>query len=321
MNNVTLEKKQNTLIAFLIGNLIWIILLALVLFAFIAIPIFKHPINLTNVLKQSVGLGLASLGQTFVVIAGGIDLSIGSMISLMTTLIAGTFKSHPDIPMAYVILLMLALGTILGMVNALIIIKLNVTPFITTLGTMSAFQGIVLFYSKIPLGGVPKRFRFIADGYVSVIPFSIILFVMLIAACYLLLNRHKIGRHIYAVGANEYVAQLSGIAVNKIKFISYTLCGLFAAIASIYLSARLAGGGPRIGQGYELDSITAIVIGGVSLSGGNGSIIAGFGGVLLLSIFNNVMNLLDVNPFYQIVLKGVLLIVAVSFYKQDTHKS
>ena len=112
MNDVTLEKKQNTLVTFLIGNLVWIILLALVLFAFIAIPIFKHPINLTNVLKQSVGLGLASLGQTFVVIAGGIDLSIGSMISLMTTLIAGTFKNHPELPMGYMIVMMLALGTI-----------------------------------------------------------------------------------------------------------------------------------------------------------------------------------------------------------------
>jgi ribose transport system permease protein len=181
---------------------------------------------------------------------------------------------------------------------------------------MSIFQGIVLFYSKIPLGGIPKTFRFIADGRLSLIPFSIVLFIILIAACYFILNRHKIGKHIYAIGSNQYVAQLSGIAVERVKFFAYTMCGLFAAIASVYLGARLGGGGPRIGSGYELDSITAVVIGGVSLTGGIGNVIAGFGGVLILSVFNNIMNLLGVNPFYQIVLKGVILILAVSFYKR-----
>lgn len=311
----TLGKKQNVVFTFLTGNLVWIVLIALVLFALFAIPIFRHPLNLTNVLKQSIGLGITALGQTFAVLGGGIDLSIGSMISLMTTLIAGTFKSHPETPMWLIIMIILALGTLLGMINALIIVKLKVTPFITTLGTMSVFQGIVLFYSKIPLGGVSKRFRFIADGRLSVFPFSVLLFLILIIGCYLILNFHKIGRHIYAVGSNEYVARLSGIAVSRVKFFAYTICGLLAAVASIYLAARMAGGGPRIGTGYELDSITAIVIGGISLAGGTGSIVGGFGGVLILTIFNNIMNLLDVNPYYQIVLKGSLLILAVSLYK------
>jgi ribose/xylose/arabinose/galactoside ABC-type transport system permease subunit len=218
--------------------------------------------------------------------------------------------------MIYIILMMLGIGLATGVLNSFIIIKLNVTPFIATLGTMSIYQGIVLFYSKIPLGGVPKRFRFIADGYLSVIPFSIILFIILIVCCYYVLNRHRIGRHIYAVGSSQYVAQLSGIHVDRIKFFSYTMCAGLAAVTSIYLGARLGGGGPRIGVGYELDSITAIVIGGVSLSGGVGSVVGGFGGVLILSVFNNIMNLLGVNPFYRIVLKGVLLILAVSFYKR-----
>jgi ribose transport system permease protein len=238
------------------------------------------------------------------------------MISLMTTLIAGTYTNNPDISMLTIIPLMLGLGLACGMLNSFIIIKLNVTPFIATLGTLSIFQGIVLFYSKIPLGGVPKQFRYIADGMLSVVPFSIIMFIILISACYFILNRHRIGRYIYAVGANQYVAQLSGIAFNRIKFFAYTICGLFAAIASVYLAARLGGGGPRIGGGYELDSITAVVIGGVSLAGGIGNVIAGFGGVLILSVFNNIMNLLNVNPFYQIVLKGIILILAVSFYKR-----
>ncbi len=316
MSDVKRERGMSRLVTLLSGKLVWVILAALLIFSFTASPHFRNPINLTNVLKQSIGLGIAAIGQTFVIISGGIDLSIGSMISLMTTLIAGSYTNNPDVSMFAIIMIMLGIGLGCGMLNSFIIIKLNVTPFIATLGTMSIWQGIVLFYSKISLGNVPKQFRFIADGTFGVIPFSIILFIFLIAAAYFILNRHKIGRHIYAVGANQYVAQLSGIAVNRIKFFAYTMCGLFAGIASVYLSARLGGGGPRIGMGYELDSITAVVIGGVSLAGGIGNVIAGFGGVLILSVFNNIMNLLGVNPFYQIVLKGVILILAVSFHKR-----
>jgi ribose/xylose/arabinose/galactoside ABC-type transport system permease subunit len=303
-------------VALLSGKLVWVILVILLIFSFTVTPYFRNPINLTNVLKQSIGLGIAAIGQTFVILSGGIDLSIGSMISLMTTLIAGSYTNNPDASMLVLILMTLGIGLGCGMLNSFIVIKLNVTPFIATLGTMSILQGIVLFYSKISLGGVPKMFRFISDGNLGIVPFSIVLFIVLIAAAYFILNRHKVGRHIYAVGANQYVAQLSGIAVNRIKFFAYTMCGLFAGIVSVYLSARLGGGGPRIGMGYELDSITAVVIGGVSLSGGIGNVIAGFGGVLILSVFNNIMNLLGVNPFYQIVLKGVILILAVSFHSK-----
>lgn len=316
MSDVKQERQGGRLRALLSGKLVWIILVALLIFSFAASPYFRNPINLTNVLKQSIGLGIAAVGQTFVILAGGIDLSIGSMISLMTTLIAGGYTNNADASMLGLILMTLGIGLACGMLNSFIIIKLNVTPFIATLGTMSMLQGIVLFYSKISIGGVPKVFRFISEGNLGVIPFSIVLFIVLLAAAYFILNRHKIGRHIYAVGANQYVAQISGIAVDRIKFFAYTICGLFAGIASIYLSARLGAGGPRIGMGYELDSITAVVIGGVSLAGGVGNVIAGFGGVLILSVFNNIMNLLGVNPFYQIVLKGVILILAVSFHRK-----
>jgi ribose/xylose/arabinose/galactoside ABC-type transport system permease subunit len=316
MSDVKQDRPLNKMRVLLSGKLVWIILVALLLFSFVASPYFRNPINLTNVLKQSIGLGIAAVGQTFVILSGGIDLSIGSMISLMTTLIAGGYTNNPEASMLVLILMTLGIGLASGMLNSFIIIKLNVTPFIATLGTMSMLQGIVLFYSKISIGGVPKNFRFISEGTLVVIPFSILLFIVLLAAAYLILNRHKIGRHIYAVGANQYVAQISGIAVDRIKFFAYTMCGLFAGIASVYLSARLGAGGPRIGMGYELDSITAVVIGGVSLAGGVGSVIAAFGGVLILSVFNNIMNLLGVNPFYQIVLKGVILILAVSFNKK-----
>ncbi|MCK4804323.1 MAG: ABC transporter permease [Spirochaetes bacterium] len=173
MSNSGHDGIKKKLLLFLTDRLVWIILILILIFAFISSPIFRKPMNLTNVLKQSVGLGIAALGQTFVVLSGGIDLSIGSIISLLTTLIAGTFTNNPDIPMIYVILMILGIGVVTGVFNSFIVIKLNVAPFIATLGTMSIFQGIVLFYSKIPLGGVPMRFRFIADGYLSVIPFSV----------------------------------------------------------------------------------------------------------------------------------------------------
>lgn len=308
--------KQNTAGQFVKKNLVWLVLVLLIIVSLSINPHFRKPLNLSNVLQQSVGMGIASLGQAFVVLAGGIDLSIGSMVSMFTTLIAGTFTNNPDASMFGVIIMILALGIAAGMVNALLVVHLNITPFIATLGMMSVLQGLALFYSKVPIGGVPSRFRFISNGMLGPIPFSILLFAALLLICYFLLNKHRFGRHLYAVGSNQYVSKLSGIPVKRVMLSAFTLCGLFAAVASIYLSARMAGGGPRIGEGYELDSITAIVIGGISLSGGKGSIVAGFGGVLILMVFNNIMNLENVNPFVQIVLKGALLILAVSFYKK-----
>ncbi|MCF7938566.1 MAG: ABC transporter permease [Spirochaetales bacterium] len=265
---------------------------------------------------QPIGLGFASLGQALVVISGGIDLSVGAVISLLTSIAAGIYQAYPEISPIYVVLIIIALGAGTGMINGFIVVKLKVTPFMATIATMSIFQGVVLFYAKKTIGGIPRSYRFISDGELMGIPFSIILFIAVIALCHYLLRKNKLGKHVYAVGSDPYVSGISGIPVDRVRFLSYMMSGVLIGIAAVYLSARFGGGGPKLGVGYELDSITAVVIGGVSLAGGIGNVLGAFAGVLIIAVFSNIMNLLNVNSFLQIVLKGVVLIIAVSFYSK-----
>ena len=296
-------------------RLVWLILAALLLACAIASPLFLQPENLSNVfLVQPVGLGLAALGQAFVVISGGIDLSIGSVISLLSSLAAGLYRSQPGLSPVLVALFLVALGAAAGSINGLIVVRLRVAPFMATLATMSLFQGAVLFYAPRTIGGIPKSYRFISDGQVGGVPTSIILFIIVMAACLYLLRMNRLGKHIYAVGSDPYVSQISGIPVRRVRFLSYLICGILVGIASAFMASRLGGGGPKVGVGYELDSITAVVIGGVSLAGGSGSLLGTFAGVLIIGVFYNIMNLLSVNAYLQIVLKGLVLIAAVSFY-------
>ncbi len=295
--------------------LVWIILSILIIFCITASPLFLSSRNLKNVfLVQPIGLGLASLGQAIVVISGAIDLSIGSVISLLTSLAAGIYKSNPGFPPVLMVLLMAGMGAFTGAINGFIVVKLRVTPIMATLATMSIYQGAVLFYTKKTIGGIPKTFRFISDGRLLGIPFPIILFLITLALCFYLLNRNKLGKYIYAVGSDVYVSQISGIPVQRVQFLAYLICGTLIGVASTYLASRMGGGGPKVGMGYELDSVTAVVIGGVSLSGGYGNLFGVFAGVLIIGVFSNIMNLMSVNAFLQIVLKGIVLIIAVSFY-------
>jgi ribose transport system permease protein len=295
--------------------IVWLILAGLVIVCIFASPLFLDPQNLRNVfLTQPIGLGLATLGQTFVVISGGIDLSIGSLLSLLSSLAAGLFRAQPGLSPLAVAAFLVVLGAAAGALNGLIVVGMRVPPFMATLATMSLFQGAVLFYAPRTIGGIPKSYRWISDGTVAGVPFSIILFLVVIAACAYLLRFNRLGRHIHAVGSDPNVSQLSGIPVRRVRFLAYLLCGILVGIAAMFMTARFGGGGPKVGVGYELDSITAVVIGGVSLAGGAGSILGTFAGVLIIGVFYNIMNLLSVNAYLQILLKGVVLIVAVSFY-------
>jgi ribose/xylose/arabinose/galactoside ABC-type transport system permease subunit len=295
--------------------LVWVILIGLVVVCALASPLFLDGENLKNVfLIQSTGLGLATLAQAIVVISGGIDLSVGAVISLLTSLAAGLYRAHPGIHPLWVALYLVALGAATGAVNGLVVVRMKVTPFMATLATMSLFQGAVLFYAPRTIGGIPRSYRFISDGSLLGIPFSIVLFVVVLGACQLLMRRNRLGRHIYAVGADPYVAGISGIRVQRTRFLAYLVAGALVGIAATFMTARMGGGGPKVGVGYELDSITAVVIGGVSLSGGAGSLVGTFAGVLILGVFYNLMNLLSVNAYLQIVLKGLVLVLAVFFY-------
>jgi ribose/xylose/arabinose/galactoside ABC-type transport system permease subunit len=179
---------------------------------------------------------------------------------------------------------------------------------------MSLFQGAVLFYAPRTIGGIPRSYRFISDGSIAGVPFSIILLAAVLGSCHYLLRKNRLGRHIYAVGADPYVAGISGISVRRTRFLAYLIAGALVGVAASFMTARMGGGGPKVGVGYELDSITAVVIGGVSLAGGAGNLFGTFAGVLIIGVFYNVMNLLSVNAYLQIVLKGLVLVLAVSFY-------
>lgn len=308
----TIQRFLKSLIA--PEGLVWIILAALIVLAICASDLFLSPNNLNNVfLVQPVGLGLAALGQALIVIAGGIDLSVGSMISLLTSLAAGLFMQNPGLSPVAVILLLVGIGALMGAINGFIVVYLRVPPFMATLAMMLVYQGLALFYAKRTMGGIPKSFRAIADGDFMGIPLAILLFAAVIVLVFILLNKTRFGTHLYAVGADSTVSALSGINVKRTKFLSYLLGGVLFSLAAIFLAARMGGGGPKVGVGYELDSITAIVIGGVSLNGGAGNVFGAFGGVLIIGVFYNLMNLLSMNSFLQTLLKGLILILAVAF--------
>ncbi len=295
-------------------RLVWIILSTLIAVSLFTSPLFSTADNLRNVfLIQPVGLGLAALGQTFIVLAGGIDLSVGSVISLLTSLAAGIFLANPGMSPLVMVAILLGLGLLIGAMNGSIVARLKVTPFMATLAMSLIYQGLALFYAKRTIGGIPRSFRFIAEGLVAGIPVSIILFLAIILLCHIILTRNRFGARILAVGADPAVCALSGINVGRTRFLSYLCGGALFSCAAIFLAARMGGGGPKVGVGYDLDSITAIVIGGVSLGGGSGNVLGAFGGVLIISVFYNLMNLLSLNSFLQILLKGLILILAVAF--------
>jgi len=297
-------------------NLVWIILFLLILMAVISSPIFLKTRNLYNVfLVQPIGLGTASLAQTIVVIAGGIDMSVGAAVSLLTSLTAGLFKYH-HLPWPLVSIIILLLGAGIGMINGAVVTLMRVSPFMATLATMSIYQGLSLFYMKRTIGGIPREFCMLFKEKIWGIPMGFIYFMLILALCFFLLEKLRLGRHIYAVGSDPNIAHLSGIGVKKVQFLSYLIGGILVGLTSLFLAGRMGGGGPKLGVGYELDSITAIVIGGVSLAGGRGGVLGAFGGVMILSIFSNLMNMLNVSQFIQMVLKGTILIMAVAFYSK-----
>lgn len=298
------------------NNFVWFLLISIVIFSSISSPVFLSSRNLRNVfLIQPIGLGIASLSQAIIIISGGIDMSISSAISLMTTMTAGLFQSNPEMPVYIAVFVLLFAGAAIGAVNGFFVVFLRIPAFMGTLATSLILQGIIYFYTKKPIGGIPRSFRYIAEGNVAGIPVSCIFFIIVFIVSYMLMKKHKAGKLVYAVGANEHISSISGIATRKVRFCSYLAGGILVALASTFLAARMGGGGPTAGTGYELDTITAVVIGGIALSGGTGNPLGIIGGVLILTIFSNTMNLLDINPYIQMFIKGLILILAVSFNK------
>ncbi len=274
-------------------------------------PRFLTVSNLTIIVTQVSINALLAFGVTFVIITGGIDLSLGSLVAV-TGVVAAMF-AHPDtFPLIVPLVLALGAGLLMGGFNGLVITKSKVPPFIVTLGTMTIGRGLALILSKgRPISNLSDSFNFIGGGKIVGIPFPILILLIVFVVCSLLLRKTIWGRYMYAVGGNEQAARASGIPVEKIKMLVYMLSGTLAGLAGLVLTARITTGQPNAGQGFELDAIAAAIIGGTSTSGGSGSMTGTLIGALLIGVISNGLDLLNVTSYYQQVVMGVIIIGAV----------
>ncbi|MDD1513052.1 ribose ABC transporter permease RbsC [Priestia megaterium] len=275
-------------------------------------PSFLEPLNILNLLRQVAINALIAFGMTFVILTGGIDLSVGSILALSSALMAGMIVSGVDPILA--ILIGCVLGAVMGMINGLLITKGKMAPFIATLATMTIFRGLTLVYTDgNPITGLGENYYFqlFGRGYFLGIPVPAITMVLAFVVLWVILHKTPFGRRTYAIGGNEKAAFISGIKVPKVKVMIYSLAGLLAALSGAILTSRLNSAQPTAGTSYELDAIAAVVLGGTSLSGGRGRIVGTLIGALIIGTLNNGLNLLGVSSFYQMVVKGIVILIAV----------
>ncbi len=287
---------------------IGLVLLAIILS--FASPYFLDSRNLINLARQISLYAIIASGMTFVILTGGIDLSVGSVVAVTGTFIAGFIKG--GIPVWVAILLGIGIGILFGLFNGVIIANTRIPAIVVTLATMSIGRGTALLYSNgYPISGLPNSFKEIGRGYLGPLPIPIYVMVVIFILAFITLNKTKFGRHVYALGGNEETVRLSGISVRKLKMKVYVISGLMAAISGLLLSSRLGSGQPLAGDGWELDAIAAVVVGGTDIAGGRGTIIGTIIGAFIIGVLNNGLNLLNVSPYLQLVVKGFVIIGAV----------
>lgn len=304
-------------------GIIFVLILLIAVFACLS-DRFLMPNNIFNILRQSSIVGIISVGMTFVMLTGGIDLSCGSIVGASCVgaalLMTAAKPWHPVLAC----IVMVIFGTILGLANAFFIAQLKVPPFIATLGTMTSVRGIAyIITGGLPVFGFNRSFTVIGQGYVGVVPIPVIIMAAVFAFGIIFLNKTRMGRHIYGVGGNEEAARLSGVNVKKIKYLVYGVSGFMSSLAGVVLLARVNSGQPNAGTGYEMDVITGVVLGGVSMSGGQGRLVMVVVGVLIMGILTNGMTMLTINEYVQQFIKGLVLIGAValdSFIKEQRSK-
>jgi len=272
--------------------------------------------NLTNVLRQAAYLGTAALGEMLVILTAGIDLSIGSLVKLCVLVSAILMDGNPDnVWMA--VFLTLGLGISIGLIHAFLINEFNLSPFVVTFASLFILHGISLTITTKPIGRASRDFLMLYSQKLMGIPIIVYYFLSITLLVMFLLRKTVFGKHIYAIGGNLSVAQLSGIPVKKVRYGVYALCSLLAASTGLLWLMRMGVGDPVIGKELELNAIIAVVIGGTSLFGGRGTVIGVLGGVLLLTFTDNLLVVLGVNQFMSGLIKGIIFVTAVALYKQD----
>ncbi len=297
---------------------VYIGLVVLFIAATIATPdLFLTVKNLTNVFRQVSIVGVVSIGMTIVLLIGGIDLSVTSVMAISACLMADfsqriTKAGTPELSFL-IVLMIFGIALAVGWLNGIMIVFRGVEPFIITLGMNQLLYGLNLIYTHgAPVGEITGGWKaFGSESLAGLLPWPVVLFAALMVAAIILLRKTVFGRYIYAIGSNAEAARLSGIKVNRHKIVAYMLCSLTAAVAGIMLAARVRVGEPNGSAGFDLDAIAAVVIGGTSMAGGFGSLVGTLAGVLIMGIMNNMLNLVGADPFLQIAIKGLIVIFAV----------
>ena len=285
--------------------------ITLVIILSIFSDVFFSAQNLINVLRQSSMIAIIAVGVFFTIVAGGIDISVGSTVALSGIMMAKVIVDY-KMPVFIGVLAGLVVGTAIGFVNGHLVTKRRIPPFVATLGIMGAVRGLTyVITDAYPVSGLPKGIYFIGRGYVGPIPVPVIIMIIVYIFAYIVAEHTRAGRFIFAIGGNEEAAHLSGIKVDRYKLFAYMTSGGLAALSGIILVSRLASGQPNAGIGYEFEAITAAVVGGTSLYGGKGTIPGVFLGAIFIAILLNGMVLLNISSYYQQMLKGIVLILAV----------
>lgn len=288
-----------------------VVFIALIVFFSIASDYFFTSKNLLNMIRQVSVMGISAVGMTMVLLTGEIDLSVGSLVSLIgviTAIIMVNFQINPF----FAVIIGLLLAALVGWGHGLIVTRIGIPALITTLGTMKALRGVsFILTGGLPVYGFPKVFAFLGQGYIWVVPVPVLIMMVAFILGHIFLNKTYLGRHIYGIGGNEEASKLSGVNVDKVKKLVFVICSFMTGLAAIILLSRINSGQPTAGEGFELDVITAVVLGGVSISGGKGKLVNVLIGVLILGTLSNGLILMNVSQYYQWVIKGMVLLIAV----------
>jgi ribose/xylose/arabinose/galactoside ABC-type transport system permease subunit len=276
--------------------------------------------NQINILRQATISGIVAIGMTLVILTAGIDLSVGSILALSAVITADLLKQ--GMPVFLAVLLALGIGALMGMVNGLMIARGKIPPFIATLGMLTVGRGLTLMYTQgKPFTGLPDAFRFIGTASIGPVPMPIVIAAALFILITVILTRTRFGEYIYLIGDNPVAARLAGINTNRMIVFVYMISGICSALAGLILIARLDSAQPVIGVGYEFSAIAAVVVGGTSFSGGEGTLFGTLLGTLLIETLSNGLNLLNVSQLWEQVIKGVVIALALLFYKAINRSS
>ena len=309
-NRIELERKRGGSIDWSSAGILIILALMVLLFGMIN-PKFFTPKNVGNVLRQISIVGICAVGMTAVILTGGIDLSVGSVIGV--TAVAGAMLMSSDFPIPVAVAMVLAIGGLAGAFNAFCVNVFGIPPLITTLGTMTALRGLIyVITGGRSVYGIPAGFKIIGQGDLLIVPISAVIMIVVFIIGYVALNKTIFGRRIYGIGGNIEAARLSGIKVKLELAKVYVCAGVLSAIAGLVLMSKVNSGQPSAGDGYEMDIITAVVLGGVSVSGGEGKLLKVIIGVVFMGVLANGMMMLNIGEYQQRLVKGLVLIFAVA---------